>query len=295
MEQYTHVFTALGSANKIVVIAESSAEGRAYCLCAEEEVRRIESKYSRYQPDSVLTEINRNAATRPVSVDGETAELLNYAAACYKQSGGLFDITSGALRRIWDFKAKRIPTESEISQVCKMIGWQHVAWKSPVISFRRKEMELDLGGIGKEYAVDQAVHLLQASGVAGGYVNLGGDLRSWGKPLDRDCWSFGLAHPRKEGAVFRAIELTEGALATSGDYERYFEHEGKRYCHILNPKTGWPINELQSVSVIAPACILAGSCATIAMLLGRTKGLRFLQKMEFPFVVIDAAGSVIEQ
>jgi FAD:protein FMN transferase len=294
MQLYTHNFHALGSVNKISIVCQSEEAGLELCRLAAEEVSRIEAKYSRYRVDSLLSQINTNAAISPVSVDKETADLLSFAASCYQQSQGLFDITSGVLRKIWDFKNQIVPDDQQRTEICELIGWDKVSWDSPNIFFNQSGMEIDLGGIGKEYAVDQAVKVLKEQGVIAGFVNLGGDLRAWGSPLERELWNFGIADPRKTGEVIITVSVCEAALASSGDYERYFELDGTRYCHILNPKTGMPVNELQSVSVIAPACLLAGSFSTIAMLLGRKKGLKFLKKSGFQYIVIDANGELVK-
>jgi FAD:protein FMN transferase len=287
---FSFSFNALGSANQISLCAPSHSLAEHAYFTALEEVQRIETKYSRYQEHSVLSIINRQAKTTKVKVDAETAQLLNYAAACFTQSAGLFDITSGVLRSIWNFSEARIPAPEECEEVCQAIGWQHVVWKEPYIQFARADTEIDFGGIGKEYAVDRVADLLQKQGSSAGFVNLGGDLRAWGKPPNRDCWYFGIRHPRKEGAIIGSVPITQAALATSGDYQRYFEAEGKRYCHILNPFTGMPVCELQSVSVIAPVCTLAGSCSTIVMLFGLERGVAFLREMGLDALVVDRLG-----
>jgi thiamine biosynthesis lipoprotein len=152
-------------------------------------------------------------------------------------------------------------------------------------------MELDFGGIGKEYAADRAAGLLIAAGVRGGYVNLAGDLRVLGPRSDGRGWSLGIQHPRASGIAIAQVELRDGALATSGDYERYLEVGGRRYCHILDPRSGWPVQHWQSVSVIAPVCIAAGALSTIAMLMGEG-AIAFLDAQQVRYLAIDAAGAI---
>jgi thiamine biosynthesis lipoprotein len=155
-------------------------------------------------------------------------------------------------------------------------------------------MELDLGGIGKEYAVDRAATMLAEAGIGAALVNLGGDLRAIGRRADGNPWRLGIAHPRNTGAVLASIPLHEGALATSGDYERFFELDGRRYCHILDPRTGWPVHAWQSISVVAPACLAAGTITTIAMLLGE-QTLPFLRSQGLPFLAVDSLGRVVDE
>ena len=241
---------------------------------AVNEVLRIEAKYSRYRDDSVVTQVNRAAGKKAVTIDAETTALLRYADRCFRDSGGLFDITSGALRRAWDFgrAPPRLPEASELSAICASIGWAHVEWHDRSIRLPLEQMEIDFGGIGKEYAADR----MAAMCASGPQEN--------GAP-----WVVGIVHPRKPGAVVARVELREGAIATSGDYERFFEVEGRRYSHIINPITGWPVSCWQSISVLAPVCIFAGSCSTIAMLL-EANAEAFLRAQDVAYLAIDNAG-----
>jgi thiamine biosynthesis lipoprotein len=234
------------------------------------DVLRIEAKYSRYRDDSVTSRINAAAGGAPVAVDDETYALLNYADQCHAQSDGLFDITSGVLRRAWNFgrEPPRVPSPEELAAVLPLIAWHEVEWSERRVRLPRAGMEIDFGGIGKEYAADRVATILMGHGMRHGFVNLGGDIRAIGAQPDGTPWRAGVRHPRVAGTAVAAFDLTEGALATSGDYERYFDLDGRRYCHILDPRTGMPVTHWQAVSVAAPLCVVAGSCATIAMLRG---------------------------
>ncbi len=253
------------------------------------EVKRIEAKYSRYREDSVIARINRAAGGKPVRVDEETAALLDYAGACHRQSEGLFDVTSGVLRRAWDFRRAIVPAPERIEAVLPLVGWERVHWSRPEIRLPSPGMELDFGGLGKEYAADRAAAVAAEKGVAHGFVNLGGDVRIFGPHSDGSPWIVGIVHPRKPGAVVARVALSAGALATSGDYERFFEVDGRRYCHILNPRTGYPAIGLQSASVMAPLCLVAGSLSTVAMLKGEA-GCAFLDEQAFSSLRVDAQG-----
>lgn len=256
---------------------------------AIDEVRRIEVAYSRYRADSIVSRINAAAGGADlVPVDDETASLLHFAAQLHAASDGLFDVTSGVLRRVWDFKAKRVPTDAALQQVLPLIGWSQVEWTGQAIRLPRAGMEVDFGGFGKEYAADRAMAALHAAGQRHGYVNLGGDIRVLGPRADGSAWRFGIQHPRQDVGTIASVELREGALATSGDYERYFEHEGRRHCHILDPHTGWPVSHWAGVSVTAPACVAAGALSTIAMLKGAS-ALEFLAAQATTGLAIDTA------
>ncbi len=290
--EYRHRFTAMASPNEVVVAGVSAQVAAAACAAAEAEVRRIEHKYSRYRADSVISTVNARAGRGGVAVDAETAQLLDFAAELHRQSDGLFDITSGCLRRAWDFKAGREPSPDTLAVVLARVGWHRVQWDGRAIGLPHQGMEIDLGGIGKEYAADRAVATLQALGLRHGFVNLGGDLRVLGPRPDGMPWSFAVQHPRREREVCGRIALRTGALATSGDYERFFiTPDGRRCCHILDPRTGQPVRHWQAVSVVAPLCIAAGALATMAMLIGAQAPGR-LSTPGVGFLLVDAGGQV---
>jgi thiamine biosynthesis lipoprotein len=256
------------------------------------EVQRIEAKYSRYQASSIVSRINAAAGTgQAVEVDSETAGLIDFAATLFRFSGGLFDITSGVLRRAWDFRSGRLPAASALQALLPLVGWSQVQWGDNRVSLTRAGMELDFGGFGKEYAADRAATLLMEAGQRHGWVNLAGDIRVLGSRADGQPWRFGIQHPRQAGATIASVELAAGALASSGDYERYLDHEGRRYCHILNPSTGWPVQHWQSVSATAPACVAAGALTTIAMLKG-AQAPEFLAEQQATYLTVDAAGQL---
>ena len=259
---------------------------------AEAEVRRIEAKYSRYRSSSVLSRLNAAAGhDEAVVVDDETAGLLDFAARAHAASGGLFDITTGVLRRAWDFRQPRLPEPAVLQGLLGLVGWPRVQWQRPRLQLPRAGMELDFGGIGKEYAADRAAAVLSAAGVPAALVNLGGDIRALGPRRDGQPWRLGVMHPRQAGAVVAELPLASGALATSGDYERYIELDGRRDCHRLDPRSGWPATHWQSVSVVAPACLAAGAVASIAMLMG-AEALPFLRAEAAAWLAIDAQGGV---
>ena len=289
---YRHKFEAMGSPCEIQLFAEHREEAERIAGVAIADVARLEALYSRYREDSLLSTINRVAAAGgSITVDEETAGLLNYADTCHAQSGGLFDISSGILRRAWRFDRGQLPDASLISDLLDKVGWRKVRWNPPVLEFPIPGMEIDFGGVVKEYAVDRAAALCSTEGIRHGVVNLGGDIKVIGPRADGSPWRIGIRHPRREGAVIKSLLMTEGALATSGDYERCIQLNGIRYGHILNPRTGWPVRHMAAVSVVGDFCVVAGSASTIAML--REEGASaWLKELGLPHLWVDTQGNV---
>ena len=289
---YSFPFKAMASHCEVRVYAPDEATARGWSDAAIAEVRRIETKYSRYRDDSVTTAINRAAGGAAISVDPETASLLDFAAELYAQSDGAFDLTSGVLRRAWDFKAGRVPSQAALDQLLQLVSWSRIEWHSPSLRMRTG-MEIDFGGIGKEYAADRAAAIVAEIGGEHGLVNLGGDVRVIGPHADGQAWRIAVQDPRGEpGTTIAYLSVPQGAMATSGDYERFFVQEGRRYSHVLDPRTGWPVEHWRSVSVVAPLAIAAGACATVAMLKPVDDGLKFLDGQGVRYLTIDSAGDV---
>ncbi len=288
-------FTAMASPCEIRLAGMARTLANAHAALAIAEVRRIEHKYSRYRPDSIVSRINAAAGSgEPVALDDETSQLLDFAAQLHALSAGLFDITSGVLRRVWDFRAARLPATEAIRAAIAQIGWPRVQRTPGAVALPDAGMELDFGGFGKEYAADRAAALLERDGVVSGIVNLGGDLRVLGPRPDGSAWSIGIQHPRAAGHSIASVQLARGALATSGDYERCFEVDGKRYCHLLNPTTGWSVQGWQSISVVAPLCVAAGAVSSIAML-HEDAAPAFLAAQQVAWLGVDAAGAVVRR
>lgn len=248
--------------------ADRTSAERALEIAAAE-AWRIEAKFSRYRAGNIVHTLN-SAGGQPVSVDEETARLLDYAAELWRLSDGKFDITSGVLRKVWRFDGSdRLPKRSAVKSLLDRVGWQRVRWQAPQLTLA-PGMQIDFGGIGKEYAVDRVVAAL--AGIAPNcLVNFGGDLRALGPSLGGRPWTVGIeALSADAAAAAKRIELVHGALATSGDARRYVLKNGKRYGHVLDPTTGWPVEGApRSVTVAAATCTQAGMLATFALLRGR--------------------------
>ncbi len=260
---------ALGGPCELLVDGEDQPHAMDLARLASAESWRIERKYSRYRDDSVLSQWQRQAG-EPLSVDDETAGLLDYAEECHALSDGRFDLTSGVLRRVWIFDgSERVPSEAAVREVLRYVGWNRVCWQRPVLTLP-PGFELDLGGIGKEYAVDRAAAAVAAEAHVPFLVNFGGDLFTPAARSDGTPWSVGIDDPARTGrAATHQVELERGGLATSGDARRFVLHEGRRLGHILDPRTGWPVAGAPAgVTVLAATCLEAGTLATLAVLAG---------------------------
>jgi len=288
---HRHGFRAMGSPCEIQLFAATEAQARHAVDLVVADIERLEARYSRYRDDSLLSAINRVAASGgAITVDAETASLLDYAQACHVQSDGLFDITSGVLRRAWRFDEPRLPDPAEVERLLERVGWDRLIWTRPELSFPTPGLEIDFGGIVKEYAADRAAALCLEAGLARGAINLGGDIRVLGPRADGSPWRVGIRHPRNKDTAL-TIPLARGALASSGDYERCVVIDGVHYSHILNPKTGAPVRGLASVSVVADLCVVAGSASTIAML-REAQGPAWLEALGSPCLWVTIDGEI---
>lgn len=291
-DTWRFAWTSMGCpcALQIEGVAEDMAAQVAHT--ARTEVDRLDRKYSHYRDDSLLAQLQGNAAHGFVIVDDETAKLLDFAAALHAQSEGLFDITAGKLTRLWDGQRGRVPDIQEIAQARRLIGWDKVDWQRPRLRLPFPDMHLDLGGMVKEYAADRVAAICREAGIRHGVVDLGGDLAVIGAHADGSAWRVGIKDPRDTLRAIAQIELAGGGLATSGDYERALVVDGRRYSHILDPRSGWPITSFASVSVLAPSCLVAGAAATLAMLLGCDAGAEYLHELGLPYLTVGQDGEL---
>jgi len=269
-------FEAMASPCELLIDGGDRAEAMQLVVQAEAEALRVERKFSRYRGDSVVAQL-QGGGGRPQHVDNETALLLDFAAQCHVLSQGLFDITSGVLREVWRFDGSdRIPDARAVERVRARVGWHKLTWQRPMLTLP-EGMELDFGGIGKEYAVDRTLGLLRTRTALPMLLNFGGDLAVTGLRGGGTPWRVGIEQPSSAGNMAAAepraaelLELSSGALATSGDARRYLLKDGVRYSHILDPRTGWPVVDApRSVTVAAGTCVEAGMLSTLAMLQGR--------------------------
>lgn len=294
-DYYVGHFEAMACNCEVLIDTDDEKLAQEITQCASAEVRRIEQKYSRYRDDNLLHHINRGDA---IEVDEETARLLDYAQQLYQLSEGRFDITSGVLRRVWHFDgSSNIPSASKIDALLPKIGWQKVRWNTPKIELP-PGMEIDFGGIGKEYAADRAAQIitsliaeqpLQNQRDISALINLGGDLAITGPRKNAEGWRIGfdnsqLSSPTTTNdSADKYFALKKGGVATSGDANRYLQKDGKHYSHVLDPRSGWPVADApRAVTVVAATCTDAGMLSTLALLHG-AHAEEFLIEQDVPY------------
>lgn len=261
-------FQAMGSPCEVLIDSDDEDQARKLISLVHEEAQRIEAKFSRYRDDNIIHRINHSHGQQ-ICVDEESSQLLDYAQLCYQLSQGRFDITSGVLRAAWRFDGSdELPSSELVDSLLARVGWDKLEWQPPCLRLA-DTMEIDLGGIGKEYAVDRCALLLREQGQMEALVNFGGDIHVVGPRRNGEAWVIGLEDPGQSGHAAHSLNLRQGGVATSGDSHRYLLHNGIRYSHILDPTTGWPVPDgPRSVTVLAPSCLEAGMLSTFAMLEG---------------------------
>ncbi len=279
------VFAAMASPCEVLLPTMDQDKAMEIGRFVAEETWRIEKKFSRYRDDSVLAWIHRNRG-RELTVDAETSALLEFARHCHEISEGLFDISSGVLRQAWRFDGSSgLPSEATIAKLLPLIGFEKITWRAPRLLLA-EDMEIDFGGFGKEYAVDRAYEQVAAVLHEPFLINLGGDLRA-NRPPAQGAWQIGVERPDTDRDAALLLNLEHGALATSGDSHRFIVHDGKRYGHILDPRTGWPVVDApRSVTVAASSCTEAGLLATLALLHGAT-ARSFLEEQRVRFWILE--------
>ena len=281
-------FRAMASPCEILIDCSTRSDAETIGRIAYNEAIRIETAFSRYRDDNTLHRIN-HADGKPVRVDDELAQLLDFASELFTLSNGQFDITSGVLRRAWRFEpGATVPDRTAVDALLPLIGWQKADWQRPWLTLPAT-MQIDLGGIGKEYAVDRTIALIAQVSSVPVLVNFGGDLHASHTRRDNKPWMIGIEHPtpdRQTGRSVRTIELNRGALTTSGDAYRYIEQDGVRYGHVLDPRTGWPApGAPRSVTVASATCTEAGILSTLAMLQG-SNAESFLTSQSVPHWIL---------
>jgi len=281
---YIGRFIAMNCPCDISIETDDANLAQSLSQLSVNEALRIEKKFSRYRDDNIVAQINSGSG-KTLLLDEETNNLIHFAHIAWQQSDGLFDISSGVLRKAWNFKSHTIPSQSELDAFKKSIGWDKIIWEKPYITLR-KDMQIDFGGIGKEYATDKIGQFFTNKSIPA-LVNLGGDIVCTAPPKKQPTWIIGLDNPLQTGQeCIKEISLQQGAIATSGDARNCIELNGKRYGHIINPKTAYPVeNSPRSVTVSADSCIEAGLFSTLAILQGRNAE-SFLKELDVPYWLV---------
>jgi thiamine biosynthesis lipoprotein len=272
-------FRALGTVCE-VQYAGGEAQAAAFERAAIAWVNAFEAKYSRFRPDSLIGRINAAAGHSWIEIDPEMEAMLKLCDNLHFLTQGVLDPTALPLIQLWDYKAERprVPSALEIARARTRVGWKKIQRAPGKIFLPEPGMALDFGGFGKEYAVDIVAQLAVEHALPCALVDFGHDLRAIGVPPGRPAWHIGLEDPKKPGAIAGSIAVTGRGVASSGDYLRGFTIEGKRYGHIIDPRTGWPVaNGCTQATVIAGTCLQAGVLSTTAFVLGVPAGIEFIQ------------------
>jgi FAD:protein FMN transferase len=272
-------FKAMGCPCEIQFRSDDTKQAEAFKSTAITWVNNFESTYSRYKEDSLLSRINQAAGEAWVAIDLEAEALFDLCGQFHFITQGLFDPTSLPLLKLWDYKAEtpRIPNQSEIDAAKGLVGWDKVERTPGKIRLSQKGMGLDLGGIGKEYAVDRVSLIARDYGITNILINFGGDIAALGSPPQYSHWHIGIEDPGKPGTCWGSLALTDLCVASSGDYRRFFEIDGKRYVHMVDHRKGYPIaNKVRHTSIVSRTCTEAGILATAACLLGEVEGMELI-------------------
>lgn len=290
----------MGSVFELTLVEKDSALAQQHFQQVIGEIDRIENLISEWRPKTQISEVNRNAGIRPVKVDREVFELTRRALRYSELSGGAFDISIAALDKIWRFDGSmtEMPADEAVRKSVERVGYRHIVLDSnaSTLYLALPGMKIGFGSIGKGYAADKGRELMQSLGVRGGIVNASGDLSAWGTPPNGKAWKIGIYNPFKPLKFLKILKVKEASMATSGNYEKYAEINGKRYSHIIDPKTGYPSTGLTSVTVTGPTAEFANALSTSVMVLGAKEGIRLLKQFpQYRYILITDTGRVLKK
>ena len=278
--RYEETKFLMGTEVNIIVVGSNRAVIRSAARVGFREISRIEDIMSAYKPDSELCSLNK---TGEQEISRELLYVINKARYTSVLSNGAFDITCKPLIDLWHNakKTNEVPNTQNILDVLSVVGYRNISIKNNNVKFNKAGMKIDLGGLAKGYAVDMAMDLIRKYDIKGALVDAGGDIRAIGKQEDGKLWEIGIKHPRERNRIIGLINLKNSAVATSGDYERFFMLNGKRYSHIIDPRTGYPKdNQIISVSVLSSDCLTCDSLATALTVLGEKRGIELIEKLK---------------
>ena len=284
----------MGTRVSVELWADDEARGRELVAEIMGEYRRVDEAMSTYKPTSEISLVNARAADAPMAIGEELFGLVERSLELSAASGGAFDITYDSVGYLYDFRARQRPTDSEIAEHLDAVDYRHVVLdrERHTIFFKTRGVRINLGGIAKGYVVERAAAMLRARGVEHALLNAGGDTRVIGDRRGQP-WIVGIRHPRVADEVVTRLPLIDEAISTSGDYERYFEENGRRYHHIINPATGRPTEGILTVTVIGPDGTLTDGLDTAIFVLGVEKGLELIEAYpEYETIIVDATGKV---
>jgi thiamine biosynthesis lipoprotein len=284
----------MGTAIHVELWHEDPVPGRALIDDVMDEMRRIDKLMSSYKPDSELSQVNASAAAGPIMVSNELLTMIGQALKYSGMTDGAFDITYASAGQFYDYRTRRKPDSQQLSEALPAIDYRHVRLDTvgSTVQFLRPGVRIDLGGIAKGYAIDRSIAILQAAGVRNALVSAGGDTRVIGRHWEHP-WKVGIRDPRNRDGIVSIIPLEDAAISTSGDYERYFEENGKRYHHILNPGTGDSPREVHSTSIIGSNATDTDALSTSVFVMGVDKGLNLVNSLpDTEAIIIDDQGKM---
>lgn len=286
LAEYRQAERLMGNTFEITVVASDESRAREKISMAIAEIRRIEKLLTTFDENSQTNEVNRFAGIRPVKVDPEVFELIKRSLKISRVTNGAFDITYGSVdKRLWNFDRTmtQLPDAATALEMVRLIDYRKVILdeEACTVMLKEKGMRIGFGGIGKGYAADMAKALLVKEGVHSGIVNASGDLISWGLQANQKPWTIGIAHPDDARNAFSWLNISDLAIATSGNYEKYVVIDGKKYSHTINPKTGMPVAGIKSVTIISPYAEIADAMATPVMVLGVKAGLQLVNQINY--------------
>jgi thiamine biosynthesis lipoprotein len=294
---YKRPVKLMGNRFEITVVAGDSASASQYIDLAVNEISRIEKLISSWDSLSQTSEINRNAGLKPVEVDDELYNLIYRSIRISKLTDGAFDISYASMDNIWKFDGSMniMPTKDQVEASLANVGYQNIVLSESdkTIFLAHPGMKIGFGAIGKGYAADVTKKLLVEKGVSAGIINASGDISAWGKQPNGNDWQVAITNPLNKDRVFAFLPLHDNAVVTSGNYEKFIELDGKRYTHIIDPRTGYPSTGIASVTVFAPTAELADALATAVFVMGKEVGLnRINQLPEVECIIIDDEGKI---
>lgn len=296
----SRLVTLMGSKFEITLVDKDSLSAERNIDKSIDEIRRIENLISEWKPETQISEVNRNAGIKPVKVDSEVFALTEKGIYFSKLTDGAFDISIVAMDKIWKFddSMNELPSEESIKSSVKNVGYQNIILDktNSTIFLKNKGMKIGFGSIGKGYAADKTRELMKSFGVKAGIINASGDISAWGTQSDGKPWAIGINNPFKDDKIAAVLYLKENAVTTSGSYEKYAEIHGKRYSHIMNPKTGYPSTGLTSVTIVGPNATMANGFSTSIMVLGKKEGLKLIKKFpEYQYLLITDSGKIVKK
>ena len=298
LKKYQQSFGLMGSDFEIAVISDSKVKADSVIKIAYNEIVRIEKLISSWDKNSQTTLINNNAGIKPVLVQEELFNLIRRAKKVSRLSNGAFDISYASMDKIWKFDGTmtKVPSPEKVKESVSKINYQNIILNETdyTVFLKQKGMRIGFGAIGKGYAANKARAILIANGVNSGMINAGGDLITWGDGLKGKKWKIGIADPEKERAFVSWLEVNEMAVVTSGNYEKFTMIDGVKYAHIIDPRTGYPITGLKSVTIVCPDAELADALATTVFVLGQERGLALINKLEaIECIIINDKNEII--